>query len=401
MSILDALLDARRGISEQVAESFNSSLHPRGHPGNRGQFRRTLSSVVSKTPAPVRPVSTRGGGPGLAQGRSGRQQGAGEKPSVPRNLVGRTSSQQPGRTYGQLARPYGGGAAPAKLSEKELRSAVGTGPWTAKVNATVRALRAGSVEDTENAHRAKLPNGKLGPYAPERIELHARIARALLQGAGSHARAQAIFMAGGPASGKSSLLKSGAVRIPGDAVDVNPDIVRTMLPEYAKLLAAGDKAAAAKTHEEASHIAKMVMNLAIARQHHVVVDGTGNSGPGKFAGKVRAAMAAGYDTRVFYATIDAEEAVNRSEARAANPKSDSFGRTVPVGYLRACHRDVSKRFMEDVAKIETTVEVYDTSGKRPVLAWKRSRSQSGTVVNAKAYAAFQAKAAKDVSDANA
>jgi hypothetical protein len=129
-----------------------------------------------------------------------------------------------------------------KLTEAELPNAVGKGRWTPAVAKTVTDLKSGKVADTEQAYRLAGSGGKLGPYSSERIDLHAQIARALLQGAGAHPEdAHAIFLAGGPASGKSTLLKQGHVKVPADAVDVNPDIVKTMLPEYRALVAAGDK----------------------------------------------------------------------------------------------------------------------------------------------------------------
>lgn len=394
MSLLGDLLDARRRTSKPapMEEAFRSELHPHRPKGpGGGQFARKVLGVGSRRSSD---------GPGLAKSRSprgaGKQAsapGASQRDHVPGPVRGRTDLSGK-RVYGQLARPAGGGQTAAKIAEKDLPKAVGTGPWTPKLDATMKALRAGDIPDTENAYRAKLPNGRLGPYSPERIELHARIARALLQGAQVHARPRATFMAGGPASGKSSLIKAGAVKIPDDAVDVNPDIVRTMLPEYAKLIAAGDEAASSKTHEEASHIAKMVMNLALTRKHHVTVDGTGNSGPGKFAGKIRAASENGHEVQVVYATIDTEEAVTRAAARAQRS-----GRHVPTGYLRATHRDVTQRFLDDVSQMSVQVVVYDTTTRKPKLIWRKQRTTEGQIADRKAYARFVAKATGAVTDA--
>lgn len=378
-------------------ESFNATLHPRkrgGHGG--GQFVKKLLAI--------------GGTPGghVVMGRDRHlavvHHPKASGPETPHGRVSSAKRPTPRRTpdipkhdlSGRPRKPLAPGADVAqtkrgerKLSEAELPKAVGSGAWSKRVDADVKALHAGDVVDTEQIHRAKLPNGKLGAYTPERIELHAQIAHLLFQGAGSHPEdAQAIFLAGGPASGKSSMLKSGRVTTPADAVDVNPDIVRTMLPEYDKLIAAGDKAASSKTHEEASHISKMVMNLALARKHHVVVDGVGNSGPGKFAGKIEATRDAGHRTSVYYATLPTPLAEKFAAKRA-----ERTGRHVPIGYLRASHRDVTVRFGE-VSKLDgVAVTVFDTriDGK-PKAIWQKPPKAAGRVVDRKLFSEFAGKA---------
>lgn len=375
--VLDDLLDARRAeAGEPVAEAFDSSLHPRGVGTHGGEFVRKLGAAVGKPSIP------RGSGPAAPAAPVSSRRKAPERahPHMP-NAMRKRTSYRTGKVYGSSP-VTGGQEKPRKLTEHELPKAVGSGAWSQSAKVAVPKLLSGAVEDTEHAHR--LPNG--GPYTPERTELHARIVRALLQGAGSHSEPEALFMAGGPASGKSSLLKAGVVKTPTDAVDVNPDIVKTMIPEYHAMIAKGDKAASAKVHEESSHIAKLVMNLAMQRKHHVIVDGVGDSGPGKFAGKVQQAIDAGHRAKVVYATIDTEEALRRSEARGART-----GRHVPAGYLRSAHMEVTARFHEDVRHLPVMVQVFDTSTKRPKLAWSRMPRTSGEIHDRKAFEKFMAK----------
>lgn len=373
MSLLGDLLDARRRVVE-LEERYNpSQLRDPGGEGGGQWVKMGASGVALKA---VRRA-----------GRTAIPEGSGAK--RPRSSVARARTSLPGLAPGAGAERAARKANKRKLTEKELPGAVGRGPWSRAVAKTVKDLTDGTVADTEQAHRSKLPNGKMGPYSPERIALHAQIARALFQGAGSHPEGgRAVFLAGGPASGKSSLVKSGQVKLPGDYVDVNPDIVRTMLPEYQRLLDAGDKQASVKTHEEASHISKMVMNLALLRRNHVVVDGVGNSGPDKFAGKIRATTAAGYDAMVVYATIPTDEAIRRSELRAKRS-----GRVVPVGYLRSAHRDVTRRYVGDIEKMPgITVKVFDNSGKGPTLIAERLGGGVVRIVKRKLYREFIAKA---------
>jgi hypothetical protein len=241
---------ARRGWSE--------TLHPRGRGGRFADKPDVPKAAPSRNPARSGPRNT-------------------PKPKV--SPLRPDAPRGPERPSSNEAR---------KIGEKELPGMVGTGPWSKAVPELTAKLRAGSVEDSESFFR---PGGRA--YPPERVALHARIVNLMLQGAGAHQQPEALFLAGGPASGKSTLVNSGRARPKPDAVDVNPDIVRTMLPEYQALVAAGDEGASAKVHEEASHISKMVMNLALMRRHHVTVDGTGNGGPGAFSRKIEAARGAG------------------------------------------------------------------------------------------------------------
>jgi len=354
-------------LAEAWGRPWEALKHPRG-PG--GKFRETPD-------APKVARSRAGFG---TQAESTRKTPRTTKPPPRRSGIPKTSiaPKAPRRPQGpkDVARD-----AP-KIAEKELPKAVGTGVWSKQVASVVPKLTGDF--DTEKAYRTA---GGKGPYTPERTALHARIASLLLQGAPSQSKPQALFLAGGPASGKTSIVRAGGADMNAPAVDVNPDIVRTMLPEYDELVKRGDKAAAAKTHEEASHLSKMVANLAMARKQNILVDGTGNSGPGKFAGKVEAAMAAGYDTRVVYATIPTEEAVSRANARGKRS-----GRFVPEGYLRACHRDVSARYLDGVGKLKVAIDIWDNSGKTPRLIAQHGALGVRTIHDEKAYEAFTSKA---------
>lgn len=308
-------------------------------------------------------------------------------PKVPRPRAGKPAPVAPGAAPNEVPR---GTPRLRKLPEAELPKRVGTGSWSKGVDATLKDLQSGQLVDTEQAYRKVEEDGSLGYFSPERIELHKRIATLLLRHAHEHpGEARAVFLAGGPASGKSSLTSSGLETLPADGVDVNPDIVRAMLPEYEALVKVGDPEAAAKTHEEASHVSKMVMNLALMRDHHVIVDGVGAGAPGRFARKIKRAQAAGHTTEVVYASIPTDEAVARASRRAKKS-----GRHVPLGYLREAHREVSERFVSEIQHLpNVSVRVYDNSGKGPVLTAERSPAQREMQVqNKRLYEAFVKKA---------
>lgn len=249
---------------------------------------------------------------------------------------------------------------------------------------------AGRVADTEHAHRMVNPDGSLGAYTPERQALHERIITQMLQGKGVHAgRARAIFTAGGPASGKGGLVNTGDaefekeigreahVDMPGDFVRADPDTVRKLLPEYQALVAAGRKDASNLTHEEASHLTKVLTKIALGRRHHVLLDTVGDSGPGKFAGKIEDAKHAGYHVEVHYATTDVATALERADERGR-----TSGRFVPEDYLRHAHAEVSRRFAGDVSKIRGIhLRIVDTTDRpNKVIAERGSRPGDKLVI---------------------
>lgn len=275
-------------------------------------------------------------------------------------------------------------AAKPQIALADLPGSVGSGRWDAGAKRTTADLLAGKVKDTETAHRT----GPHGSYSKERQALHERIVSNLLQGKSSHKQPEAIFTAGGPASGKSSLEKHGHLVLPGDVVHANPDVVREMLPEYQQLKAAGREDAAGLTHEEASHLAKVVTRVALARQHHLLVDSVGDSGAGKFAGKINAAKAAGYKTSVHYTTIHTAEAIRRADKRGQRT-----GRFVDHGVITSAHQAVSQRFPEVASIPGVHVRVFDNNGAKPhLIAERKPGSDNLSIADRKAFEAFRAKA---------
>lgn len=245
-------------------------------------------------------------------------------------------------------------------------------------------------KDTRHMHVVGDPDSGVYEYTPERSRFHMReIDKVLSRGKPGQAEPETLFMAGGPASGKSTILKSGAVTRPPDAVDINADDFKQVIPEYQSMIDAGDPRAAGFVHEESSDMVAKTTFLSEEGRYHSVVDGTGNSGDRKFAGKIQKALAAGRRVRVVYATIDVDEAVRRSDARANDPESDSFGRHVDPEIIRKSHRGVSRNF-PDVAMIpEAEVELYDTSERgKPRLLASKARGEKLVVHDQAGFEAF-------------
>lgn len=203
----------------------------------------------------------------------------------------------------------------------------------------------------------KLANGRT--LSPEEKDVVRQAASKARGGEGP----RALFMAGGPASGKTSALKASPELEPDAAVQINPDDLKAKLPEYHGMVGARDRYAANGVHEESSDLAKRLQDEAVDLGLNAVVDGTGNSKRGKFAGKMRAMHEAGYGVSGLYVTIPTDTAVVRATKRAMKS-----GRWVPEPELRAQHRNVSANFV-DVADLPFVrdLKVYDNSGDAPQL----------------------------------
>jgi thioredoxin reductase/predicted ABC-type ATPase len=197
-------------------------------------------------------------------------------------------------------------------------------------------------------------------------------------------QASALFLAGGTASGKTSALKAAPELSPVAAVLINPDEFKERMGEYQRMRDAGDRYAANGVHEESSDLSKRLQREALDLGLNVVVDGTGDSGPGKFAGKMSAMDEAGYAVDVLYVTLPTDEAIIRATARALEE-----GRWVPEPEMRKQHREVSGRF-EEVAALPflRTLKVFDNSdsssrgpghGSGPVLIADGARGEYETL----------------------
>jgi predicted ABC-type ATPase len=201
-----------------------------------------------------------------------------------------------------------------------------------------------------------------GQLTEERSRLHAQIIREVVEGAAARDVREAVLYAGGPASGKSTLLgRLGPTKADG-FVGIDPDLIRQRLPEYDEMIQDGDPEAARLTHDEASAIAKAATDVAIRLGRSLVIDAVGKDDRGQFSSKVHRLLDLGYGVTVRFATVPVAIAQRRESRRAA-----TTGRSVPLDVLLDGHREVSKAFLR-VTRIDgVRVEVYDTSEDVPVL----------------------------------
>jgi predicted ABC-type ATPase len=182
-----------------------------------------------------------------------------------------------------------------------------------------------------------------GVWSEARRPLHQQIvADALREGSSVLAGVtpRTMFLAGGSGAGKTTILKS-LENLPKRAVKIDPDDIKTKIPEYRQMVEAFDRYAAVGVHEESSAISKQLLVEANQRRMNVLIDGTGDAGPGKFAAKIRAQQAEGHDVEVVLVDVPTEVAIERVNARAVKT-----GRHIAESVVREIHQVVAVRFSE-------------------------------------------------------
>lgn len=226
-----------------------------------------------------------------------------------------------------------------------------------------------------------------GSYTPERSRLHEAIIGGIIGSAPAVSEPTVYMMGGGPASGKSRIIKSGTVTLPENAATIDSDDIKRQLPEYQEMQGKDDSAAA-YSHEESSHLSKAAMAAGTGKRANVVMDGTGDSSYEKLKGKVENWRKHGHKIVAHYVTVDTDEAVKRSQARA-----ERTGRRVPESVIRETHASVSAVFPQAVADgLFDDVSLWDTgTGGDPVLV-ATAKGKRLQVHDRQAYERFLAKA---------
>lgn len=190
----------------------------------------------------------------------------------------------------------------------------------------------------------------------DRQKLHDRIKGEFLNVAPpvTGMRKIAIMTMGAPASGKSSAVRAALGDDDKHFVRIDPDSIKEKLPEYQKFLDPKNtyRGAAAHVHEESSYLAKQVMKDAISQGHNMIVDGTG-ANLEKFAAKLKAIKAAGYEVHVMMPHIELSEGRARRDARA-----EHTGRFVPDAELEKGYKGIPRN-VSAIAKMADSFRLYD------------------------------------------
>ena len=238
-----------------------------------------------------------------------------------------------------------------------------------------------------------VPDGR-GGYEPseERAYLHQQIINQVTEGVPQSSDPTFYMLGGGPASGKSTFLKSGATDTPdkANAVHVNADDIKAMLPENPRMVNGGDADffnAASFSHEESSMLAKRVQDRAIENKQNIVLDGTGDSAINKLASKVESARQNGYKVNGVYVSVPTEVAWSRSVKRALGASK----RYVPKAVVEETHRAVSGTLRQAVeGGLFDKISLWDNTGSAPKLVGSGSGNDF-MISDSDAWQAFLAK----------
>lgn len=175
-------------------------------------------------------------------------------------------------------------------------------------------------------------------WDPKRRKLHDKIVADAFKGAKPVADGETphvLLTMGGPGSGKSTGMKGQTqIGTPTGAVHVDPDAIKSQLPEYQSMVAAGNKDAARNAHDESSYLADRIRDEAVRRGLHAVIDGTGKNLE-NMTKLMRSLQDKGYHIALMYADLPMEEGLKRVAARA-----ERTGRYVPPEVVRGAYAKI-------------------------------------------------------------
>jgi predicted ABC-type ATPase len=281
----------------------------------------------------------------------------------PRDQRGRFSSGGEGPPAGAVGKWASQKTEPISAGRSPARN------WTDK-------LPSGAKDESWKEHYNAHPDAGGKPSA-EREKLHDAIKKEFLnvptREKGDTDKIAIVTM-GAPASGKSSAVRA----FQGEQdfskfVKVDPDAIKEKLPEYSKFMDPKNtyRGAAAYVHEESSALAKGILKEAIAKGHHIILDGTGADAE-KYVGKLQALKDAGYHVHVIFPHIPVEEGRKRRDARA-----EHTGRFVPDRILESAYKSIPGN-MSKIAKAADSFRMYDNSGKGPRLVYEKDHTGKET-----------------------
>lgn len=188
----------------------------------------------------------------------------------------------------------------------------------------------------------------------------------------------AILMAGGTASGKSSMYDHVKARHKGkDLAFVDSDRFKEGLPEYQAMKAKGgeDRAQAASfVHQESGHLVGLALIRARSKRKSFVYDSTASDAAwtGQTINELREA---GYHVELYYADLPLEKAKQRERTRF-----EEDGRSVPEDVIESTHRGAIASFAHNFHRVHRAI-IWNTDvarGKSARLAFEWDQDR-GTV----------------------
>jgi hypothetical protein len=142
-----------------------------------------------------------------------------------------------------------------------------------------------------------------------------------------------------------------------DAVCVNTDEIRAMLPEF-KFVEGTDKAGLLQ--EEASDIRDQLLAEAVASAMDIVWDSPGNPSLAEYLSEIETY---GYHVTIAYTHRGVQEAKEAAAYRAKNAPNPADRRVVPDSVIENSHKKARAGFNAMAGALQREVIVYDKSGK--------------------------------------
>lgn len=232
-----------------------------------------------------------------------------------------------------------------------------------------------------------------GKYSPERDEMHEKILTGLMEKYSNvPSDNKAIVMAGVPAAGKSTLIKTDGSSFgveadkdgnPKNYATVNPDDMKELLLEHNALgsnyaesgLTAGESAGL--LHEESSDLAKDLLDRLTSQGKNVLIDGTLAGSAEKQVGKVTDLRAKGYAVKGVLINGSVDNSLKNAQARHYGSDAKFSGRYVKTelidklrvepgqhsALLGKDHQNVASKNFEAIApSLNNGYHVYDNEG---------------------------------------
>lgn len=151
----------------------------------------------------------------------------------------------------------------------------------------------------------------------------------------------ALFMMGGPAAGKSSMVNQMFTSDEQKKfATVNPDDIKDMLPEYRKGVRNRYWPAAANSHEESSYLSKRVFDEALNSGKHIMIDGTGGKLK-NYKKQLKQLKDAGYKVGLMAIDKPQDEGVKDAVNRAYRS-----GRFVPEQIIKHTYQNIPDNYEE-------------------------------------------------------
>jgi predicted ABC-type ATPase len=187
---------------------------------------------------------------------------------------------------------------------------------------------------------------------------------------GATAGDQAVFMSGGPASGKTSLLNKQFGDAKGFAV-IDPDRLKGYDPVMVIGVAMGMREAAALAHENSSRLSKQLYATVRNQGLNMLMDGTGANSE-KYINQIQELKRKGYKITLLAQHVEEEVGIDRALKRA-----DLTGRYVPPEFIRHAYEVIPGNF-ERIARVADSATLNDGQSNEVIMQYQDGRLVGGS-----------------------